>query len=108
MFVLRDFFFKKKLSRGGGGQIKCFSLFGRVDKNNKNKIENRSAYFYFSENLFLTKFIAMIAKIIDISSISFVIICILYHISKNESKGRFFSVQIYHDLSFVTEFNLAS
>jgi len=46
-------------------------------------MENQSACFYFSENLFLTKFNAMITTIIGISSVSINIHCYNMHFSIN-------------------------
>jgi len=43
------------------------------------KMENRSAYFYFSENLFLTKLSAMITNIIDKISVRINLHCYTMH-----------------------------
>jgi len=59
----------------------------------------------------MTKLIAMIANIIDISSVSINIHCYNMHFTSYQRKNLkedFFPVQMYHDLSFVTEFYLAA
>ena len=76
--------FFKKIESGGQNKNKILFLVESTKKN-KNKIGNRAAYFYFSENLFLRNLSAIITNIIDTSSVSINIHCYLSAISSGDN-----------------------